>query len=135
MRREYFCPHCGATLNPNIKIILLISNGDQKGLVLASPQPGDYELIVPRELTLKNGDLVTIECAVCGADLKSNVDEKLAKVGFRDSTGEGGHVDFSRVFGEHATYFVTRESVQSYGEHADVYHGRNFFGEGRLTYF
>lgn len=132
MKREYYCPHCEGTLNPNVKIVLLISHGDQKGLILASPHPGNYELVVPEELNLHKGDVVTIECPVCRADLQSNADEMLAKIGFRDPTGASGHVDFSRIFGEHATYFVTEETVQSYGEHAEQYHGRNFFGSGRV---
>ena len=130
MKRVYFCPKCETTLNPNVKVVLVAANGDKRGLVLMSPQPGNYQIFTSDNLEIKKGDLLEIFCPVCGANLRSHVDRHLAEISFRTSQGEEGRVDFSRVAGEHATYIITAEEIRSYGENAGVYGARNFFGEG-----
>lgn len=125
----YFCPKCQATLNPNVKIILSSRKGDVHGLILMSPRPGEYDAIAAGELMLANGDRVDFYCPLCRADLTSRVDDNLAELGMRTTDGAEGRVDFSRVYGEHATYLVMRGEVRRYGSHADQYTGRNFFGE------
>lgn len=131
MKRAYFCPDCRANLNPNVKIILTMVKGDRRGLALLSPQPGNYDMIRPKDLVLPPGELIEIRCPVCHADLTSKVDPNLARIGFERTDGTRGWVDFSRVSGEHATFFVTSEAVHSYGKNAEVYGGVNFFGEGQ----
>ncbi len=69
-------------------------------------------------------------CPVCQADLKSCVDKNLARIDFKQSNGTEGKVNFSRIFGEEATYFVTQEQVRSFGSNAEIYGAVNFFGEG-----
>jgi hypothetical protein len=130
MKRSYFCPHCGATLNPNVKVILTASSGKTRGLILFSPQPGNYDAIVPEELGLSEGQMVDFSCPVCRADLTSPEVPRLAYVSFRTSTGVEGRVKFSRKFGERATFVITGEEVRSYGENAAEYMGMNFFGAG-----
>jgi len=128
MRRIYSCPHCDATLNPNVKIVLTAANRGHRGLILLSPTPGNYDLRQADDLDLRPGDLVDLMCPICGANLASDVNPCLAEVGFELEGGTTrGKVDFSRKVGEHATYVVTRENIRSYGENADRYSG-NFFG-------
>jgi hypothetical protein len=126
-RRIYSCPHCDATLNPNVKIVLTATNRGHRGLILLSPTPGNYDLRQGDDLDLRPGDMVKLTCPICGHDLASDVNPCLAEVSFRAEGGRRGKVDFSRKVGEHATYVVTRESIRSYGENADIYSG-NFFG-------
>ncbi len=128
MKRTYSCPQCRATLNPNVKVILLATNRGRTGLVLLDPQPGNYEVLKAPELEFEEGDRVEFRCPVCRAALQSAASENLAELLFRDEEGNEGRVDFSRVYGEHATYLVTREEVLSFGEDASQYRG-NFFGE------
>ncbi len=130
MKRNYACPRCKANLNPNVKIILTAYRREQRGLVLLSPQPGNYKAIVSDEFPLQRGDMVEFHCPVCSALLTSRHDENLARLDFRFATGLAGKVYFSRRYGEHATYFVTEESIRSYGENAAEYNGLNFFGAG-----
>ncbi len=130
MKREYFCPSCRTTLNPNVKIVLTASWGEQRGLVLLSPQPGNYQAFISKELAPPEGARLSFSCPVCQASLHSTVDKNLAELGYRTSHGETGSVDFSRVCGEHATYFVNEDDVRAFGENAGVYGARNFFGEG-----
>ncbi len=130
MKRTYYCPKCHATLNPNVKLILTMGKGRRRNLALLSPQPGNYTVILPPEVTLRRGDEAEFFCPACGANLRSEANPHLAEIGFRLEDGTKGRVNFSRRFGEHATYFVTREQVRSYGENAAVYGDSNFFGAG-----
>jgi len=127
-RRIYSCPHCEATLNPNVKIVLTAANRGHRGLVLLSPTPGNYDLKQADDLDLRPGDVVDLVCPICGHDLASEVNPCLAEVNFRLEGGMRGRVDFSRKVGEHATYVVTRENIRRYGEDADRYSNSFFFG-------
>ena len=129
MKRRYSCPHCKAVLNPGTKIVLRAEHGAQRGLILFSPQPGNYDAVVAEGLRLKRKEQVQFACPVCGHSLTSRRDPQMAQIEFVTSSGEAGSVAFSRTFGEHATYFITAESVRSYGEHADT-DGVNFWGVG-----
>jgi hypothetical protein len=130
MKRAYFCPECKATLNPNVKLILAMAKGKRRNLILFSPQPGNYRVVLPDDVTLHPGDEVEFFCPACGANLRSAVNAHLTELGFRREDGTRGHLYFSRKYGEHATYFVTKEKVRSYGDNAEIYGDANFFGAG-----
>ncbi|MBI5488883.1 MAG: hypothetical protein HY905_16235 [Deltaproteobacteria bacterium] len=132
MKRHYYCPSCNATLNPNVKVILTAVKDRSHGLILLSPQPGNYEVIAAEELNLRSGDLLELRCPACGKSLASRVNDNLAEIGFRLSNGLDGRAAFSRRVGEHATFFITSEEVRSYGENADTYSTLNFFGAGEV---
>jgi RNase P subunit RPR2 len=130
MKRTYFCPKCRATLNPSVKLILTMAKGRQRSLILLSPRPGDYTVILPGDVALRRGEEVEFFCPACGASLRSEANEHLTEIGFRLEDGTKGRVNFSRKYGEHATYFVAKEQVRSYGENAAIYGDANFFGAG-----
>jgi len=132
MKRVYFCTSCGATLNPSVKVILTAVKDGKGGLILLSPQPGNYEVISAEELALRTGDRLDLRCPVCSRTLISRVNDNLAELGFRLTNGMEGHAYFSRRYGEHATFFITKEEVRTYGENADVYSNLNFFGAGQV---
>jgi hypothetical protein len=129
MKSLYFCPKCQATLNPNVKVVLSARKEGHAGLVLLNPKPGIYEPIVADDLNLETGEKVDFYCPICHEVLTSRADDNLAELGFRDAEGEEGRVDFSRIFGEHATYIVMKGQVRAYGEQSSRYGGGNFFGE------
>ncbi len=132
MNRHFTCPHCQTTLNPGTKIIVIGSHEDgREGLILFDPQPGNYDTILPEALTFQSGENCRFTCPICRKDLTSKEETHLATVNFQSEDGTSGTVYFSRVFGEKATYFVTRESIEKYGENADLYGTVNFFGAGR----
>jgi hypothetical protein len=128
MKRTYSCPHCDVTLNPSVKIILSGEREGKRGLFLFSPKPGNYDVILPPELELKNGDEVSFACPACGKDLTSPKGKEWAEIAFGTPSTTGGTVVFSKVFGRHATYFITREEVRWYGE--DAGESVNFWGAG-----
>jgi len=74
---------------------------------------------------------VAIHCPVCQADLRYAEDDRFACIQFATPSGMTGNVLFSRTLGEHATYFVTKEHVRSYGDAATEQGGLNFFGARR----
>jgi predicted RNA-binding Zn-ribbon protein involved in translation (DUF1610 family) len=129
MRRNYSCPHCHGILNPNIKIILRADHESHRGLMLFSPQPGNYDCIIPEGFKLKKKSMVRFLCPLCGKDLTSRRDRTMAEIHYATSAGHEGMVVFSRIYGHHATYFITDEEVKSYGEHIDE-DTVNFWGLG-----
>ncbi len=128
MKRVYRCPHCRAVLNPSVKIILRGQVRGHAGLLLISPQPGTYEVVIPEGFPMRKGDTIKLFCPACSADLTSRYDRNLAEISV--TTGmQTATVAFSRIYGQHATYFITHEQVKSYGEHASPAKV-NFWGEG-----
>ncbi len=73
MKRTYFCLKCRATLNPDVKLILTMAKGKRRSLILLSPRPGDYSVILPQDVTLRRGDEVEFFCPACGCHLRSMV--------------------------------------------------------------
>jgi predicted RNA-binding Zn-ribbon protein involved in translation (DUF1610 family) len=130
MRRTYNCPRCQGLLNPNVKIILRAEHQGSRGLMLFSPQPGNYEVIIPEGFALTKKDVVRFSCPICGRDLTSTRDRDWASIDYSTDAGEEGQVVFSRVFGHHATYFITDEKVRPYGQHTEN-EAVNFWGVGR----
>lgn len=130
MKRTYHCLKCQSVLNPNVKIVMVVAQGPNRGLALFSPQPGNYSIIYADHLCLRQGELTEFFCPVCGADLTSTASPNLARLGVQLGDGTQGWVDFSRWFGEQATYYVFGDQVRSYGENAQLYSSLNFFGEG-----
>ena len=45
MKNVYLCPHCHSNLNPSVKIVLVASYRQRKGLILLSPQPGNFKFV------------------------------------------------------------------------------------------
>jgi predicted RNA-binding Zn-ribbon protein involved in translation (DUF1610 family) len=128
MKRVYACTHCKAILNPSAKIVLKARLGEQKGLFLFSPRPGNYDLFIPSNFPLKEGDEVEFSCPVCGKDLTSKRGASWAEIEFQSSADIRGTVLFSKTYGVHATCFITEENLRWYGEDANP--AINFYGEG-----
>jgi hypothetical protein len=122
------CPSCGTHLNPREDLVLAAVNRGQKALLLLHPEPGNYRMAISHGFPLEKGDVVELFCPLCQADLKSPLDPTLVQLDSTSREGdEKGFVVFSRVFGDHATFVVTRGSVSSYGENAKAYEKRGLF--------
>lgn len=128
MATEFHCPYCDAILNVGGDVILTGSTGRSRGLFLLSPDLGNYRVMVPRDLRLGEGEAVDFACPVCAIQLTSPFDRNLAEVHAIDGEGHRLRVEFSRLHGEHATFLVGDQSVQTFGEHAPNYANVNFFG-------
>jgi hypothetical protein len=116
-------------LNPNVKVILRAERKSHAALFLFSPQPGNYDVTVPSGFKLVKGERVKFSCPICSHDLTSARDRDMAEIDFVGPSGRSGTVVFSRQYGHHETYFVTREDVRPFGEHLAP-EGVNFWGTG-----
>ena len=130
MKNLFVCPHCEAVLNPSVKVLLKVSYRKKQGLILLSPQPGNFEFICDKSIAdvIKPGSTVSFSCPVCQADLTSARDKKFAELRMN---GRGGHrrrIEFSRVYGTHATFIIDGDEVTAYGDDSDDFAKTNFFG-------
>ena len=130
MKNIYGCPHCHNVLNPSVKILLVISYKKKQGMILLSPQPGNFKFICDQSVAkaVKPGATVTFSCPVCAEDLTSRRDKKFAELELIEANGQARRAEFSRVFGTHATLIFDGEEVQAYGEDACEFPDPNFFG-------
>lgn len=130
MTYHYSCPRCGAELNPREDVVLTGAKAKKRGLVLLSPEPGNYHAYVAKALDLRPGDMLDFSCPLCQASLKSRANKNLVQLSYKGDGGDEGFVTFSRVYGEHATYMVENGKVQAFGPNAALYGDINYFGEG-----
>lgn len=127
--KNFLCPKCRAQLIPNKKIVLLAKPAEgPTGLLLLSPVLGEYSATTHSKFKLSDGERVDIFCPVCHADLGDYMDHKnLARVIMVDDNGVEYDIVFSEIIGQHSTYKIHGDDVESYGEDAEVY--TNFWGE------
>ncbi|MEN8008139.1 MAG: hypothetical protein ABFS42_14050 [Candidatus Krumholzibacteriota bacterium] len=130
MKNVFTCPHCQAVLNPSVKILLVISYRKKKGMILLSPQPGNYKFICDKsvERNLTPGSKIRFSCPVCTEDLTSKSNSQLAELRMTAPGRETRRVEFSRIYGKNATFVLDGEDVVSFGEDADDLGLGNFFG-------
>ena len=130
MKSVYGCPHCNSVLNPSVKVLLVVKYKKKQGMILLSPQPGNFKFICDKsvEEVVKPGSQVTFYCPVCSADLTSPGNKKFAELCVLDPNGHCRKVEFSRQYGTHATYIVDGDEVTAYGDDADDFNSTNFFG-------
>ncbi len=130
MKNIYACPHCEAVLNPSVKILLVISYRKKKGMILLSPQPGNFKYICDKsvEKDLAEGAKIRFSCPVCSTDLTSASNSQLAELRMIAPDREPRRVEFSRIYGKQATFIFDGEDVISFGDDADNPGETNFFG-------
>jgi hypothetical protein len=130
MKKLFTCPHCEAVLNPSVKILLVVAYRNHKGMILYSPQPGNYKIICDKtiESQLKHGSKIRLSCPCCSQDLTSKANDKLVELHMVIPGQDPVRVEFSRVYGTHATFVIDGEDVVTYGDDVDNFGSTNFFG-------
>ena len=131
MTNRYYCPHCDGLLNPGTKVIFVIEREANRGLLLLSPELGDYAKVLVESFKLEPGVIYDFQCPICHHELTSSVNENLVEIFCRYPDGIMARVDFSRVGGENATFIRGPSGLRTFGEHAELYEGVNFFGVGK----
>ncbi len=99
-------------------------------MILLSPQPGNFKSICDKSVSslVQDGDKVTFSCPVCSEVLTSPKNKDFCELIMGGSGQNDKLVEFSRVFGRHATFIIDGGEVSSYlGEDDDLDH-LNFFG-------
>ncbi len=125
MSWSYSCPWCGAMLNPDKTIILTASRGGERVLIGFHPEPGNYELFLPPNVSISEGDHWDFFCPVCRENLLTGELEGLCELRMVDDDKEQ-QVFFSRIAGEQATLVVSKgkgkpKVQEKHGDHATRY--------------
>jgi len=130
MKKIFTCPHCKAVLNPSVKILLVLGYRKKKGMILLSPQPGNYKYICDPsfEKHLTPGAKLKFSCPVCTEDLTSPTNSQFVELRMTTADREPRRVEFSRIYGKNATFIYDEEDVVSFGDGADDLGLGNFFG-------
>ncbi|MBU0756255.1 MAG: hypothetical protein KJ645_14030 [Planctomycetes bacterium] len=113
MEWKYSCPKCTAILNPGKSIILLGHHDGVETLLAFHPEPGNYELGIPYNITINKGETWDFACPVCHGSLNTEDEENLAGLDMTDGYGSWHKVIFSRVAGEQATFVIGRDSEET----------------------
>lgn len=122
---DFLCPKCMGHLRVGEHLIFKVKNlKKQSGILLLSPQIGNYSSVKHPSFEISAGESLEIHCPMCDASLISDIHKNLAHVLLYDENGNSNDVYFSRIFGEHSTFKTAGESVHIEGEDA-----------GRYTYF
>jgi hypothetical protein len=118
MRWSYSCPHCRATLNREETIMLNATCGSNRIMIGFHPMPGNYEISLPPGFEIEPGSRWSFSCPSCRKSLESEVSPDLCALDM--VTKNTRHrVYFSPVAGEHATFVISAEGIERFGEHAD----------------
>lgn len=130
MKNTFACPHCRSVLNPSVKILLAVKYKNKQGMILLSPQPGNYKFICDPSVSasIKPGGSLTFFCPVCSTDLTSPANKKFVELILLDANQETRKVEFSRIYGTHATFVIDENNVTPYGEDVEDAGPTNFFG-------
>ncbi|MBN3036106.1 MAG: hypothetical protein JW861_11015 [Bacteroidales bacterium] len=131
MESLFLCPHCRAVLNPREYILFSARNGKgQRGLLLLSPELGDYSVSHHESFGFREGEHIDFLCPACHANLGLAIfDRDLAEVLMVDTDGNEYGIVFSQIAGKKLTLKLkNREVIESFGEDASAY--INFWGEG-----
>lgn len=125
MSWSYSCPWCGSMLNPDKTIILTAARGEDRVLIGFHPEPGNYELFLPPNVTISEGDHWDFFCPVCRENLVTGELEELCELRMTQDSEEH-QVFFSRIAGEQATLVVSKGTgkprvKEKHGEHVVRY--------------
>jgi hypothetical protein len=117
----YQCPKCHAMLNPGETVVLVGEHDGLRLLIGFHPQPGNYQIYLPPDVAIAEGEHWSFYCPVCRASLVAGDIADLCELRMLDGDTEH-RVFFSRIAGEHATFVVKeREIAQRHGEHVAAY--------------
>jgi hypothetical protein len=130
MKNIFSCPHCHAVLNPSVKILLVVGHKKKKGMILLSPQPGNYKYICDEgfEENLQVGDKLKFQCPVCSESLTSPRNHNFVEIVMTAPGQKPQRVEFSRLYGKNATFVYDGDDVKTYGDDPDIGGSTNFFG-------
>jgi hypothetical protein len=129
MTKNYLCPACKAHLMAGGHIIFVArtSTGD-RGLLLLSPELGDYTVTHHPSLRYREGDQLDFFCPVCQHSLSMpGKADNLAEVIMQEKDGAEYLIVFSKTAGQKCTYKVKgSDLIEAFGEDAGNY--TNFWG-------
>lgn len=119
---DFLCPKCMGHIRIGDHIIFKVKNNrKQSGILLLSPQIGNYKSVKHPSFEIQSGESLEYYCPVCNASLISDIHKNLAHVILQDETGNSNDVYFSQIVGEQSTFKTDGESVHIAGGDAGRY--------------
>lgn len=129
METRFLCPKCRADLKIRDHIIFATeTERGLRGVLLISPELGNYTIIHDDKFDFIEGEHVDFFCPVCHENLAiEEVDKDLAEVLMIDDKGDEYKIIFSEIAGKKCTIKLKDDKIiESYGEDSDEY--TNFWG-------
>jgi len=128
MKTEYLCPFCRGNLKIDNDIVFAIrTKAEQRGIIMLSPELGNYQVRKHESLLMNEGDRLETFCPMCHSNLRAiNVNTNLAEVIMTDENGDEYEIYFSEIVGEHSTFKIKDSDLESFGDDSDGY--VNYFG-------
>ncbi len=123
MKSSYLCPSCRGFLNSTDWLVFSAKkkNGEM-GLVFTHPEIGNYSIEHHRSFHIEQGELLKLYCPICHSSLHTAyVNPNLAKICMIDENHKEHIVLFSSVVGEHSTFKITEDKIETFGEHSGNY--------------
>jgi hypothetical protein len=123
MKSDYICPKCNGHLRVRNSIIFLTKdNSGHSGLVLLSPEVGDYSFHMHKSVEIADGEHTNFICPICYENLNSDdLNQNLAKVIRVDEKGKMSEIIFSQIKGEKCTFIVSDDNIEAFGDHTQNY--------------
>ncbi len=122
MHYDYFCPMCRGMLRVGDKLVFSAKTRDNKhGLILLSPELGDYTTEHHPSFDIKEGEEYKFYCPICHAKLNDQAHEKLVKILMTDEKGDEYEIFFSGIAGEKCTYRVRDKEKEELGPDREKY--------------
>lgn len=122
MANSFLCPKCSGHLEVGNSVVFSTrSKKGETGLVLLSPQLGDYKVVNHPSFHFDLGDYIEFFCPLCHVQLTSEKNENLAKVLMVDDELKVCEVLFSKIAGERCTYRIVDGKVEEFGPDSSRY--------------
>jgi transcription initiation factor IIE alpha subunit len=123
MGNSFLCPQCDGHLKVGDSLVFATRTRENiPGLILMSPQLGNYKVVTHTSFDFELGDYVEFFCPLCHAQLSSEKNENLAKIIMMDDELKKSEILFSKIAGEHCTYrIVEGEEVDKFGKDSGKY--------------
>lgn len=127
METTFYCPFCHGQLWVSEHIVLSARTAaGHQGLVLLTPELGDYRAIHHPEFKVVEGEHVDFYCPICHSNLIVEHNERAYTRVMMLELGEEYEVLFSQIAGQKATYVIGEQTIRAFGEDADE--NTNFWG-------
>lgn len=123
MNNDFICPKCEGYLVVGGSVILSISmQSGLRGLILLSPELGNYAKVSSPHVKIENGEMLDYHCPICHAKLAaSDVHPRLVRLIMIDDKSKRHEIFFSGIVGEHCTYKISENVYEKFGESSATY--------------
>jgi hypothetical protein len=120
---DFVCPRCSGHLLVGGYIIFTVkTTKGKRGLILLSPDLGDYSRALNPGFNIEKGEGVEYLCPICHSNLAAyDIDKGLVRLIMIDDSKEKHEIFFSSIDGEFCTYKVSERKYEAYGSNSEKY--------------